>query len=46
MTVKELMEVLSKLDQDSDVMMWDCEWDSSRHIDEVEVNQDGEVVLY
>ena len=46
MSVKELMEVLSKLDQNSDVMIWNCEWDHSRHIDEVEVNQDGEVVLY
>lgn len=46
MTVKELMEVLSKLDQDKEVTLYDGEWESCNPINEVEVNQDGEVVLY
>ena len=46
MTVKELMEVLSKLDQDKQVTIYDGEWGSYNPINEVEVNQDGEVVLY
>ena len=46
MTVKELMEVLSKLDQDKEVTLYDGEWESYNPINEVRVNLDGEVVLY
>lgn len=46
MTVKELMEVLSKLDQDKEVTLYDGEWDSYNSIISVDVHQDGDVVLY
>lgn len=45
MTVKELMEVLSKLDENKEVMLWNAEWDSKDHIFEIEVDQDGDVVV-
>lgn len=46
MTVKELIEVLSKLDQDKEATLYDGEWESYNPINSVEVNKDGEVVLY
>jgi hypothetical protein len=45
MTVSELIEVLRGMDQDKLVMMWNCEWDSKDHIDDIEVDKDGDVVL-
>ena len=46
MTVKELMEVLSKLDQDKEVTVWNYEYTCRDPIDEVEVNRDGNVTIY
>lgn len=46
MTVKELMEVLSKLDESKEVWVWNSEWERQDSISEVEVDQDGEVTLY
>lgn len=46
MTVKELMEVLKQLDPNKEVMVWNVEWDRSDSVNEVEVDQDGDVVLY
>lgn len=45
MSVKELMEILKQLDPDKDVMVWDAEYGCAEHISEVEVDQDGAVVL-
>ena len=45
MTVKELMEVLSQLDGNKEVMLWNREWGSKDHIFEIEVDQDGDVVV-
>jgi hypothetical protein len=45
MTVKELMEVLSQLDGNKEVMLWNSEWGSKDHIFEIEVDQDGDVVV-
>lgn len=46
MTVQELMDILSKLDPNKEVHVWNSEWDSKDPIDWVEVNQDGEVVIF
>ena len=46
MTVKEMMEVLSKMDPDKDVTVWDCEYDCTNHVNEIEVNTDGDIVIY
>lgn len=46
MTVKELMEILSKLDETKWVTIWNCEYDCKTGIDYVEVDTDGDVVLF
>lgn len=46
MTVKEMMEVLSKLDPDKEVTVWNCEHDCTNYVNEIEVDDDGDVVLY
>ena len=46
MTVKELIAILSKLDQSKWVTIWNCEDDSKTGIDYVEVDTDGDVVLF
>jgi hypothetical protein len=46
MTVKEMMEVLSKMDPDKDVTVWNPEWDQSDPINEIEVDRDGDIVIY
>lgn len=43
MTVRELMEILSSMDQDKEVTVWNCEWDQSDPIDWVK--DDGESVI-
>jgi type IV secretory pathway TraG/TraD family ATPase VirD4 len=45
MTVKELIELLSKMDQDKEVTLYDPEWESYNPIDEVE-DQSDKVVLF
>lgn len=45
MTVSELIEVLRCLDQDRLVMMWNPEWDCNDHINDIEIDKDGVVVL-
>lgn len=45
MTVQELMAVLSKLDPNTKVFVWNPSWDSKDPIDEIEVDQDGDVVI-
>ena len=45
MTVRELMQVLSQLDENSEVCIWNPEWGSKDPIDEIEVDQDGDVVV-
>jgi hypothetical protein len=44
MTVKELMDILSQLDPNKEVLMWNAEWDSKDPF-EVEVDKDGDVVI-
>lgn len=46
MTVKELMEVLKQLDPNKEVSIWNTEWDSKDPINEIEVDQDGDIVIY
>ena len=46
MTVKEMMEVLSKLDPNKEVTIWNAEWDRADYVSEIEIDQDGHVVLY
>ena len=45
MTVKELMEVLSQLDSNKEVSVWDCEYGSKNPINEIEVDQDGDIII-
>jgi len=45
MTVKELIEVLSKMQQDKEVTLYDGEWESYNPINEVEEDTD-KVVLF
>lgn len=45
MTVKELMEVLKQLDPNKEVGVWDCEYGCSNPINEVEVDQDGSIII-
>lgn len=45
MTVAQLIEILSQLDPNKQVTLWDCEWDQKNPIDEIEVDQDGDVVI-
>ena len=45
MTVNELMEVLSQLDPDRKVMLWNSEWGQKDPIDGVDLDEDGDVVL-
>jgi hypothetical protein len=46
MTVKEMMEVLSKMDPNKEVTVWNPEWDSTDPIDEIGVDRDGDIVIY
>jgi len=45
MTAQELIDFLSQLDPNTEIMLWDGSWDMSRPIDRVEVEQDGEVII-
>lgn len=42
MTVKELIELLSKMDPDKEVTLYDGEWESYNPIDSVE---EGDIVV-
>ena len=46
MTVQELMEVLKNMDPDQEVNIWNNEFDSIDVMQSVEVNQEGDLVLY
>jgi hypothetical protein len=46
MTVRELMEILSKLDGDKEVTIWNCEYDSRDPLNEVEDAHGGIVTLF
>jgi len=46
MTVKEMMEVLKQLDPNQEVSIYDPEWENTFPVERIEVEQDGEVVLY
>jgi hypothetical protein len=45
MTVKEMMDVLKQLDPNKEVTVWDTEWDSMCPINEIEVTQDGDIII-
>ena len=45
MTVRELMLVLSQLDENLEVWLWNAEWGSKDPIFEIEVDSDGDVVV-
>ena len=45
MKVFELIELLSKLDQDKEVTLWNCEWDYTDPIDYVEYDSKREEVV-
>lgn len=46
MTVQELIDVLKQLSPDSPVMVWNSEWDAKNQLGEIEVDQDGDVVIF
>lgn len=45
MTVQELIDVLQKLNGNTEVFVWNPEWDSKDPIDGIEVDQDGDVII-
>ena len=45
MTVKEMMDILSQLDPNKEVMIWNAEWDLKDPINEIEVDRDGDIVI-
>jgi hypothetical protein len=45
MTVKELIDALSKLDQNKEVYVWNCEWDSKDPVNEIEVDHAGDIII-
>ena len=45
MTVQELMDVLSKMHPSSEVFVYDSGWDRKAPIIEIEIDQDGDVVV-
>lgn len=45
MTVQELMDILNKMHPSTEVFVWDAEWDQKVPINEIEVDQDGDVVV-
>jgi hypothetical protein len=45
MTVKEMMEVLKQLDPNKEVSVWNSEYDRKDPISEIEVDQDGEIII-
>lgn len=45
MTVQELMDILGKLDPNKEVFVWNPERDSKDPIDEIEVDQDGDIII-
>lgn len=45
-TVQELMDVLKQLAPDSPVMVWNSEWDAKNRLAEIEVDQDGDIVIF
>lgn len=45
MTVQELMDILNKMHPSTEVFVWNPEWDSKDSINEIEVDQDGDVVI-
>ena len=46
MTVKELIEFLQLQDQEKVVHVWNCEWDSKDSVDSIEVDKDGDIVIF
>ena len=46
MTVKELMEILSQLDETKLITVYNCEYGCTDYIDYGEVDDDGDVVLF
>ena len=46
MTLKELMEILSQLDQTKCVTIWNIEYGCTDYIDYVEVDDDGDLILF
>ncbi len=46
MTVKEMVALLIQLDPNQEVSIYDPEWENTFPVERIEVEQDGEVVLY
>ena len=45
MTAQELINILAQLDPNKEILLYDGSWDVNKPILEVEVNEDGEVVI-
>jgi hypothetical protein len=46
MTAQELIDFLSQLDPNKEILVYDGSWDMSRPISEVKIDQDGEVIIW
>jgi len=45
MTAQELIAILAQLDPNKEILIYDGSWDTNKPISEVEIDQDGEVVI-
>ena len=41
-----MIEVLSKMDPDKEVTVWNPEYDCTNYVNEIEVDTDGDIVIY
>ena len=46
MTAQELIDLLTKLDPNKEILIYDGSWDQNKSISEVEINEDGDVVIW
>ena len=46
MKVKELIEFLSTRDPNEEVLLWNAEWDSKDPIDYIEVDLEGDLIIF
>jgi hypothetical protein len=45
MTAQELIDLLSQLDPNKEILIYDGSWDTNKPISKVKIDQDGEVVI-
>jgi hypothetical protein len=46
MTVQELIDLLSKLDPNKEILIYDGSWDTNKPISEVKIDEDDNIVIW